>query len=669
MFFKSASNIGLQVKIASYAKIPYASNKPYFSRSNYGPHKNLYNTVHYIEQGYYVTYFYSKKNTLNYYRKSNSDSILLMQDPQYGTYQVFKLKLDTYDVNAENTLLIKTEDGKYYVVIKETEDGKYYVDAAAKAKHIVVFNLSNGKSLYTLDTSNTLYCNYFYPIANAIIPVMQVTKDSISITLCNISNEEVYTISWSLEDINELVANIINVAIEHNKIRYKADSYKFDEILNFKLDNTSYMYDTNDHKISYPKGIKNSINIDATLYFNIKVELNDKSIICCLDMQDAYIKFDDGTKLFYKDFFQNLDFFIKEYHFDGRVRNNNLSCFLYDTDCYYLRKDSCGLTYLKKGEYYDDICKTSAVYTYKNYWIIINHWQSYRNRKLAIIDTKRNLMSVWAIREIACCIQSYIVFYFYPTRSNKLIFLSTDLDCIFIIDERKIEQIFDIKEQSECKKESYRDLTEIIECYSVDTLLKRAVSRAYKTSHEPNNIKLITHYMDKKSGKLYIIARYRLDDVIHTGLFVLKISDDNVNLVLLCDKNEKGQCIEFNTFEDKRRHIYAIQKMDFYRVKYKYSTALDLMYEYGPDSMYQYGYITSIKYNRKSLNFKEFRREDFYYGSAEYSGGVFDHNSENLLVIGYWASDKHNKLPLDYPKFCLILTELCVTRKMQVINI
>ena len=293
----------------------------------------------------------------------------------------------------------------------------------------------------------------------------------------------------------------------------------------------------------------------------------------------------------------------------------------------------------------------------------------YGNDKSTYIDTKRNLMSVWATRETAYCIQSYIVFYFYPTRSNNLIFLSTDLDCIFIIDERKIEQIFDIKEQSECKKERYRDLSEIVECYNVDTLLRRAVSRAYKIAYEPNDIKLITHYMDKKSDKLYIIARYRLDYVIHTGLFVLRISDDNVNLVLLYDKNEKGRCIEFNKFEDRRRYIYAIQKMNFYRIKDKYSIALDLMCGYGPGSMYKYGYITSIKYNRKSLNFKEFERGDFYYGSAEYSGGVFDHNSENLLVIGYWASDKHNKLPRDYSKFCLLLTELCVTRKMQLINI
>jgi len=668
VFFKSSNKIGLQIKVASYAKIPYASNKPYFSKSNYGPHKNLYNTVHYIKQGHYVTYFYSKKNTLNYYRKSNNDSIVLMQDTQYGTYQIFKLKLDKYDIDAENTLLIKTENGKYYVAIKETEDGKYYIDADAKGKHIVVFNLSNSKSIYTLDVSNTLYCNYFYPIANLIIPIIQVTKDSVSITLCNISNEEVYTILWSLEDINELVMNIINMAIEHNKIRYKRENYKFNEILYFKLDNISYMYDTHDHKILYLKGVKISININ-TLYFNIKVELNNRNIICCLDMQNAYIKVDDETKLLYKDFFQNLDFFIKEYQFDGKVRDNNLSCFLYDTDCYYVRKDNCGLTYFKKGEYYGDICKTSAVYTYKNYWIIINHWQSYRSRKLAIIDTKRNLMSVWATRETAYCIQSYIVFYFYPTRSNNLIFLSTDLDCIFIIDERKIEQIFDIKEQSECKKEGYRDLAEIVECYNVDTLLRRAVSRAYKIAYEPNDIKLITHYMDKKSDKLYIIARYRLDYAIHTGLFVLRISDDNVNLVLLYDKNEKGRCIEFNKFEDRRRYIYAIQKMNFYRIKDKYSTALDLMCGYGPGSMYKYGYITSIKYNRKSLNFKEFERGDFYYGSAEYSGGVFDHNSENLLVIGYWASDKHNKLPRDYSKFCLILTELCVTRKIQFINI
>lgn len=636
MFFKLRNNNGFQFKFASYAKIPYAGNKIYFSKSDYGSLNNVYNTIHYIKKEDYVTYFYSKNNAINYYRKSNNDSIIFTQDFENSVYQVFKLKADKYSIKGENSLLIKTEDGKYYVVDKD--------------EYLVVFNESDNKIIYEVPVSDRLYCNYFYPIANVILPVVEITADGISVTLCNLANQEVHTISWGLEYIKELI----------NSIKYNLDNYNVDEISYLKLNEIYYMYDTNDRNLSYLKGVKIAFEINA-LYLSVKIELNVRDIICYLGMRDVYIRTSNDRATYYNEFFQDLDPFVKKYQFDGKIRNNCLSSFVFDNDCYYVRRDSCGLTYMKKGEYYEDICKTSAIYIYKNYWIIINHSNSYRNRKVAIIDMKRRLMSVWAnIHEGAYCIQDHIVFYYYLTRSDKLIFLSTDLDCISIIDGTQVEHFFSKKEHLECRKEKYRNITEIVQFYNVDRLIIQAVSRAYNIVFGAKDIKPITHYMDKKSDKLYIISRYRIDYTVHFGLFLLEILDNDVNLVLVYDKIETGQYVEFNKFENRAKYTRSIEKMNLYRISEKYSTTLDLMYGHGQ--------ISSIKYNRRSLVFREFEEWDFYYGSAEYSSSGFDYNSENLVVVGYWRHGKHNKVSPDYPKFCLILTELSLICKMQVVK-
>jgi len=83
---------------ASYAKIPYVGNKLDVFASEYGAYKNVFNTTHYIKQEHYTTYFYSKNNSINYYRKYSKDAIVPIIDYfGQGIYQVFKLE-SKYDI-------------------------------------------------------------------------------------------------------------------------------------------------------------------------------------------------------------------------------------------------------------------------------------------------------------------------------------------------------------------------------------------------------------------------------------------------------------------------------------------------------------------------------------------------------------------------------------------
>ncbi len=724
MFFKPRNNTGLQIKIASYAKIPYVAKVLNVFMNRYNSYNNVFGTIHYVKRADYATYFYPKSNNIEYYNKSDNDSIIPIYNFERGIYQIFKSKADKYSINGENSLLIKTETGKYYVVDKD--------------KDLVVLNESDGKILYEATVSDKLYCNYFYPIANVVVPVLQVTKNGISVFLCNLINGEVHTTSWGLEHMNKLITIIIaaqkayyriesevafkqyikklvnrilnadkkdnsikkiaermvNVNKEYDSIieeaKREAEGRNFEQIRNFVIKDVYYMYDTNEYGLSYLKGIKIAVSVVgfSILFLYIKIELKDGHIICCLDTKNGRWEKSGTYHIGFNGFLEDYDFFAEKYKFDGKIMNNYLSNLMFDSYCYYVRRDSCGLAYMKKGEYYADSCEASAIYLYKNYWIIMNNWGKQRweklstilptkqdwlrlRRKLAIIDTKRDLMSIWIIPDKTnkeqCCIYSHIFFHYYITRSGKLIFISPDLDCISVIDGAKIEQVFNTKKQSECEKEEYGDITEIVQCFNTSDLIKQAVTREYKDEQPVSDIKAITHHMDKKTGKLYIIARYKLDRVNHTGLLLLETSDYNAKLMLIYDKNEKEHHTKFRKFK-KSDKVYTttIEKMDWYRIQSKYSddTKTIMM---NLDLKYEHGLISSIRYNRKSLTFEALQMWYFYYVDAICFSTEFNYAPDNLIVVNYRCEDKRNKNLIGYHKFCILLTELSIVRKMQVV--
>jgi len=620
--------------------------------AGYNPYNNVFNTLHYVKQEYYTTYFYSKNNTIYYYRKSANDSVIPIYDFQRGICQVFKSKADQYSIDGENSLLIKTEDGKYYVVHND--------------KHLVVFNEIDGKTIYEVNESDQFYCDFFHPIANVVLPVVRVAVDGITVTLCNLKSDEVHTISWNLNHINKLVTSIINT--NKNIIKHKPGYYKFNEIIGFKLGWIQYMYVTNEHHLSYLKGVEINFHIN-TLFLTAIIELNHSDIICYLDLKRAYLQI-NGERFYYIHETKDTIFFIDKYKLDGAIRKCYLSSVVFDRDCYYVKQNVCGLMYIKKGEYYEDICTPSAMYPYKNYWIIINHWKSILRRKLAIIDTRRHLMYVWAtpneIRESQFCIQSHILFHYYITKTRKLIFLSSHLDCISIIDGEKIEHIFNKKEHTECEERKYRDITEIVQCYNLSDLIKQVVLRAYNDDSSVSDIKAITHHMNKEADKVYIIARYELNKVIHVGLFVLDVSDNSVSLKLIYDNIERGRHIQFNKPKNKNIYAKAIEKMDFYGIQERYFDDVNKIMSL--DIVYRPSYISSTRYNRRSLTFESLKKQYFYHENIKCFSTEFYYTPDNLIVVRYLCEDTGRDEIIDERKFCIFLAELGLVRKMHTLK-
>ena len=708
MFFKLHNKTVSRVMIASYAKIPYAGNKLDVFASEYEAYNNVFNTMHYIKQEHYTTYFYSKNNSINYYRKSSKDAIIPIIDYfEQGTYQVFKLE-SKYDIKEEDSLLVRTEEGKYYVV--------------TKGEYIVVLNVTDNKILYSVPVSNALYCNYFYPISNTIVPIVQITADGISITLCNLANDEVHTISWRLEHIrkivlsilvainvhhnvrdkkpnimkyiNELVDSIINNSNKNDKIDEVGNSiikraeqeikqYGYEKIHRITFRGVYYMYDTNIYGLSHLKGIKIAFIINS-LFLHIKVELKSKYIICYLDTKEGWWSNANYGRLTCNILFKGHNFFVRKYKFDGKVRNNYLSRFVYDSDCYYVRRDSCGIVYIKKGEYYTDDCELSAIYPYKNYWIIVNHWDANktdRSKKMAIIDTKRRLMYIWRrpneIPAFGYCFENYVEFYYYITISDKLIFLSHDLKCLSVINGAKIEDIFNARENSNCKKEKHRDIRELVKCFDVYDLLRQAILKKHKNVRSVQDvfvINRITHHMEKTSGQLYIISRYEIHKTVHIGLFALKILDNNVISTLLYDKIVRlhgkivrEHYIEFNWFEDKEKYTCSMGKIALYGLYGRVARAEKRMMNL--DLMYSHGHVRSIKYNRASLIFGRLQNKYSYHEDIRCHARELHYTQDNLVVINYQCYKENDSRFSGHGKFCILLTEICIVREMSVVNV
>ncbi len=294
-------------------------------------------------------------------------------------------------------------------------------------------------------------------------------------------------------------------------------------------------------------------------------------------------------------------------------------------------------------------------------------------------------MSIWSILgEIRSsdeyCIKPHLNFYYYITKSDKIIFLSPDLDCISIIDGKKIEKIFDEKDNLACKEEKYRDITELVQCFKVQDLLLKAIYREYKKKNSIYGINPMTHYMDNKSDKLYIIANYEIQKINNKrtrpisffafGLFVLSISNNEAELILTYDKIIGGRQMRFNIFGNDKKDIKYVEKMALYSMHEIFGNMVQTIMSLDITYIYDYSkggaYLKSYKHNRQSLFFKKFHGNHVIESYC---------TADDLLIVNYKREDQDNKSSTKngnnetaFSKFCLLLTDICIVRKMPIIQ-
>ena len=66
---------------------------------------------------------------------------------------------------------------------------------------------------------------------------------------------------------------------------------------------------------------------------DIKIELSGENILCCLDRPDEWYK-RRGYNRSYNTCSEAPKFFVKKYNFDGKIRNNYLSNFVFGSNCH-----------------------------------------------------------------------------------------------------------------------------------------------------------------------------------------------------------------------------------------------------------------------------------------------------------------------------------------------
>jgi len=111
----------------------------------------------------------------------------------------------------------------------------------------------------------------------------------------------------------------------------------------------------------------------------------------------------------------------------------------------------------------------------------------------------------------------YVFHYF--KLSNKAIFLSIDLIYIFTIRLQELNKKLYAIGHSECKAEYYEYLEDFVEVFDLKQLISNAILSTYKTQIEGDKIKALSYYIDKDLDKLYIIAKYDIDNKMHIGIF------------------------------------------------------------------------------------------------------------------------------------------------------
>jgi hypothetical protein len=300
---------------------------------------------------------------------------------------------------------------------------------------------------------------------------------------------------------------------------------------------------------------------------------------------------------------------------------------------------------------------------------------------MAIIDTKRSLMYIWErpseISASGYCFANYVEFYYYITSSDKLIFLSHDLKCLSVINGAKIENIFNARENSNCKKEKHRDIRELVQCFDVHDLLRQAILKEHKNARSVQDvfaIDRITHYMEKMSNQLYIISRYEINKTVHIGLFALKILDNNVISTLLYDKIVRShgkivreRYVELNSFKDKEKYTCSMEKIALYGLYGRVTGAEKRMMNL--DLMYSHGYVRSIKYNRVSLIFGKLQNKYSYHEGIRCHARELHYTQDNLVVIDYQCYKENDSRFSGHGKFCILLTEICIVREMPVVEV
>ncbi len=672
----------LTIRVAPHVKIPYIDNMLNAFRQKDTSYAYIQNTMYRIASKDYVSYFYTQNNLMSYYRQLEKNEGTFLPNTTRNTYKFIEIKKDNQDTQKTSILLVKSVKSKWYAVGINVKSGskKYDLivtnDEASDNIHIERIKWSSDILRYQKDFDVISD----YPFYGDIFVVLRYKERQIILNFFNLSESNFDTILWELNEVDKLIFDIISNVDENEKVKYEISDDSIVEIYDILVVRKEYLYGTCLDNALYVRSIRFECKIKlkggkynyelGQLYIYITME--EDGIKCYWDFNYAYIHvFDPKSSLklapkpiytiLCKQYLKNPISFVQKYILNA---DKNCNDTLHNNNCYYIKHGQHKKEIIKIGSwlgYCGIACiEDYSLYHYKNYYVMICNSHVF---KIAIIDKESDFIGIMISQEFFPITMATIIDFecYHSSLNNKLVFLSNDLVHLFFIETKKIDNIFNKKYKSGCKEDNEDNLGLIHHFYMPDRLLL-AINNTPTEIDEYPITALVGSYIDMKSDKLYIVAKYKIEDAEYYGVFMWDMADNDVNfrLVYKTLANMPYNCSQNNqkkyAFDMSKLILWESESYGFRRTKLM---NLDIVYT-GSHR------FVSMKYNRISRyvpvpSVFQFETLQCYAKSVKNVAG-------NAIVVYYDCSRSyHNSTTRAYHYF--VLSFMSLVKKIPVIKI
>ena len=696
MFLILRPNKTIGTKIAYHVKLPYIEGTIDFSKTKMVNHGGIYNLIYGISKNDVTTYFQIKNNVIFCHRKLSGAPQFFRFKPYMSGYELIEFYNLNHSINGSESLLIRTDEGKWYII----SDG---VDYEYQKNCLALIDGTTGENLFIASQDDSVLLKYLYPISDAIFPILQVTKHEILLHMFDLSNEKYNVIIWSIseyivplllsslrrefdtnmfKDIESDMNNLLLMECKVSHIRYNEDiGYKTTKLndikeisfqLDFTLLGTKYKYKISD------LGIKMSLK-DNIIHFYMCIEYARfqffKSKKAPKDSADGVLSSDRTS---------SLCLASREYIISTKLVNTYTSSVIYKDNCLYIVHNNEGVRIPGKRDFSNDYEAYAVIHTYGQYLIIVTAG-GYRDVKLIVLHPGSRSIGIWTIEDWIWGNTSHMAIYnyHYDALSNRLIFLSNDLECLFFIEVEKMKKALKMENNSECTDELYRDINELGSVFNLKKLILNSINEFHKPFEKMRNsrnkskkvknksyeieVDLLGYFIDEKLNKIYIICRYELYEKEYICLFVSPLEKQmKFKLVgLTTDESIYVLTYTVNILKNASRGIDSLFKYNLYRLRKSIVKSLNICYDNNNT-------FVDIRYNRKSKNIVS--------QSIDYNIKIdFSWNMGNIIVIMYdcpdfakrtlvKTSDIHKRFYCNRA-YSFILADLNLVRSIPVVRV
>jgi len=597
-----------------------------------------------------ITYFRTTNNLLKYERKTGGEVAIFVPDFFNTSYKLVRFSKLNITNKSENSLLVKTAKDKLYFVSLDIQwhDNKRY---------IAVIDIKSGKPLFMIGKDDETLSDLLHVINRNVIPILQAQKQSISIYLVDLSSDKVGVISWNLMNIRQLIINILKI---NRVFGEPKNEIMGDEIKYFYIEK-DYYYPIVEYDVRYADNASIStdlyaksitIHLSLSVYgekylyslhrLSINIEVDRDKIVCYWDVtrpimtvyKKVYEEYENYLSSQYPLSSDNPIMFRRSYSLRDQTGYKYISTDLYENECYYIQQNNNGIMIKNKTPNRDKERYKSSLYRYGKYLIII---QEHIYSKMVFIEPDKNWIYKFIIYiDQDLCSRYRFTYHYYPLyKSNKLLFLSKDLQCLMIVDVNKVDYFINLDEIGNCKalnstkvKEKYPSVEEVSIALDVKEMITKAIYNKHKLAAAPNSIIILGHQVDKSIDALYIVAKYIIQNVENIGVFILNMSSNVLQLELSSFVIRQPQNLALRPSIGKDNYLRFVSNLDLYNLSLNRVNISNLDVYYNDADAF-----VSVKYNRISCPFvREYYEKD----------KLIIENLNNLIIMKYDCSYTNN---------------------------